>query len=171
MIREDESYLYNVLKKYSKIGEWKFTEFKNEKGEDIPQSKYYSDDNLWCAWPDFEYFNNGKLSLLVELKCYDGYFGKRDYVVAMKKRHFRSYLTINKKEKVDVRVCFALIFDTQYSLYWENIQNMDKMKSKTIMPYTQTQYNYVKKIWEDVTEDYVFWYITEFRIDYQNLPN
>ena len=171
MITDDESFLYSILSRFSDIGEWKFYECVDEKtGKTLPQSKKYPDLDYWLVYPDFEYYNENKLTLLVELKCYIGYFDQHQYVVAMKKKHFKSYAKVSAKEGVEVRACFVLKFGKEHIFYWENIDNMDKMHSKKILPYTHEEIDFNTGKMRIITEDYIYWDITQFRSDYENLP-
>jgi hypothetical protein len=168
-MRKDESYVYDILQECSHGGDWKFFECFDEKGEPVAQAKNYPNTNHWVAYPDFEYYNQNKLTLLVECKGYCGYFGNTEYAVAMKYRHFKNYIEVGTKEKVEVRICFALLFDGKYDVYWETLGKIARFPRK-ISKYTQNEYNRKTGKVESVTEDYIYWYTTYFREDYWNLP-
>lgn len=165
-----ESFVKDILVDYSDdLGNWTFSEFLDKNGNTLPQSKKYSGDNRWCAYPDYEYFNQNKLVMLVELKCQNGYFDGIQYALAMRKRHFDSYVQVRMNENVDLRICFVVWLNDDINIFWETIENMFKMESREVRNITKSRRNRFG-LKEEITEDYVFWDVREFREDYWNLP-
>jgi len=168
-MKKDEAHVYDILQECSHGGEWKFFECFDKFGEPTSQAKNYPNTDYWVAYPDFEYYNQGKLTLLVECKGYHGYFGNNDYIVAMKYRHYKNYIEVGTKEKIEVRICFTFLFGDTYDVYWETLGKIARFPRK-IAPYTQQERNRKTGQIESVTEDYIFWEVTKFRTDFWNLP-
>ena len=161
-----ESYLLNILKKYSKVGEWKFFEvYKN--GKEMPQAKNYGSG--FVSYPDFELYSDKKLLLLVEVKGYNGFFEGRDSTVAMKFRCYKSYRQVRMNERVDVRICFVIKFeDGEKIIFWDSIDKISKYP-KYIQKHTYNEYNHDTKEVETKTEDFIYWNVEDFRTDEENI--
>jgi len=171
MITTIESFVRDILQDYSVgPGEWKFSEFYGKDGNTKPQTKRYGNDGRRYSYPDYEYYNENQLSLLVELKAYDNYFNGRKYVLAMRERQFDSYMKVAKEERINVRICFGIWEDDDFHIYWETVNKLNRMKDKSIQLYTSEQKNMKTGKWEEITENYVYWSVTDFREDYWNLP-
>lgn len=164
-----ESYVFDVLNKYSNKGEWKFFEVFDEKGNTQPQAKNYGSG--FVSYPDFEFYSEKKLMLLVEVKGCNGFFEGRDGTVAMKFSCYKSYKQVRIKEDVDVRICFVVNFsDGSTVLFWDSIDNIIKFP-KFIQKHTHWEYNYKTKEYAEKTEDYIYWKVEDFRTDHENLPS
>jgi len=74
---KSESYLFEILQKYSKFGEWKFFEILDNGGKSLPQTKNYG--NGFISYPDFEFYSDKKLMLLVEVKGMENYLGLKEF--------------------------------------------------------------------------------------------
>ena len=77
-----------------------FFEVKSEDGKTKPRSKKYPDLDFWVAYPDSEYYLEDKLSLLVEVKGYSGFFDGRKNSVAMKIKHYKGYRIVQEQDVV-----------------------------------------------------------------------
>lgn len=123
-MRQSESYVFNFLKRYSKSGKWKFFEVFDGSKEK-PQSKKYSDLEFWVSYPDFEYYFEDKLSLLVEAKGYTGFFNGRNNALAMKLKHYNSYKVVEEQEGVSVRICFVIEDSIgEKKIFWESLSKI-----------------------------------------------
>lgn len=164
-MQKSESYLFNLLKKKSKIGEWKFFELMGEDGKTIPQSKKYPDLDFWVAYPDFEYYLEDKLSLLVEVKGYSGFFDGRKNSVAMKIKHYKGYQVVQEQEGVNVKICFVIDMGFGNNVvFWENLSDMKKLKSyMEYRTHYEIDYKTGKKV--EKREKYIFWDVEDFRTD------
>ncbi len=165
---KSESYLFNILKKNSKSGEWKFFEVKDEYGNSQAQAKNYG--NGFKSYPDFEFYSENKLMLLVEVKGYDGYFDNQDSMVAMKLRCYKSYQQVRIKEGVDIRICFVIAFPTETVVFWDSIDNIFRYP-KYIKTRKYEEYDSKKKCKVSKSDDYIYWNVENFRTDEKNIGN
>ena len=162
-----ESYVFDILKKYSSHGEWKFFEVLDSNGKSLPQAKNYG--NGFVSYPDFEFYSQKKLMLLVEVKGYNGFFEDRDGMVAMKFRCFKNYKQVRVRENVDVRICFVVNFsDGSTVLFWESIDNIVRFP-KFVQKYTHWEYDYNLGRHVEKSEDYIYWNTEDFRTDHENI--
>lgn len=146
-----EEIIWDIL---NKSGEgWNFFEVINENGGSEEQVKIY-DYPYRIAYPDFEKRNNGKLVLLVETKGYFGYFCNRSNALAMKKKHFKQYIVVQRKEKSEIRVAFVIKNKNETLFFWETLDNMKNME-------------YYIDVYDGL--EYVFWDAREFRTDIEKL--
>lgn len=170
-MQQSESYLFNLLREQSKLGRWVFFEVKSENGKTKPQSKKYPDLDFWVAYPDFEYYLEDKLSLLVEVKGYSGFFDGRKNSVAMKVKHYKGYRVVQEQEGVDVRICFVI--DMGYGkkvVFWENLSEIEKFKSYTeYRTHFETDHETGERL--EKREKYIFWDVEDFRTDKENITN
>mgnify|MGYP003510457852 FL=1 len=167
-MNQSESYVFDILKKYSKGGEWKFFEVFDEKGKTKPQSKNYGSG--FVAYPDFEFYSDKKLMLLVEVKGYNGYFEDRDSTVAMKYRVYKGYKQVRVNENVDVRICFSIKFSNgEIVLFWETLDNIIKFP-KYVQKHYYREFDYHSGQVVEKCEDYIYWKVEDFRTDHKNLP-
>jgi len=79
-----------------------------------------------CACPDIVVYNNGQEVILrIEVKTlqklYDG-FG-----VTIPVTHFEDYITIQKSDKIPVRIVFYIIGLKEW--YWNTLDNLNESKS------------------------------------------
>lgn len=163
-----ESYVFDVLKRYSNHGEWRFFEVFDENGRSQPQAKNYG--RGFVSYPDFEFYSNQKLMLLVEVKGCNGFFENRDGMVAMKFKCYKNYKQVRINEDVDVLICFVVKFsDGNTILFWESIDNIIHFP-KFVQKHTRWEYDYNLKQRVEKTEDYIYWYVEDFRTDHENLP-
>ncbi len=165
---KSESYLFNILKKNSKFGEWKFFEVKDENNKSHPQAKNYGKG--FISYPDFEFYSENKLMLLVEGKGYDGFFDNQESMVAMKLRCYKNYKQVRIEENVDVRICFVINFPKETVVFWESLDNIIKFP-KFIKKRTYDEYDQNKKMTVHKSEDYIYWNIEDFRTDEKNIGN
>ena len=166
----DESHVYDILREYSKNGEWKFFEVVDkDSGKQKPQSKIYPDLGYWVSYPDFEFYSEKKLLLLVEVKGYYGFFGNTKNCVAMKLRNFNSYRKVRLYENVPLRICFIIKKGRKRLMFWESIDIVENFPN-----YIETV-KYKEKDFEtgeliDRVDDFIFWDSSLFRTDEENLP-
>ena len=165
---KSESYLFEILQKYSKFGEWKFFEILDNSGKSLPQAKNYG--NGFISYPDFEFYSDKKLMLLVEVKGYDGFFDNQDSMVAMKLRCYKSYLKVRKQEDVDVRICFVINFPKETVIFWDSIDNIVQYP-KFVQRRNYDEYDFNKRMKISKSEDYIYWNIENFRTDEENIAN
>lgn len=156
MMNQSESYVFKILNKNKKFfEEWKFFEIYQD-GKTISQAKDYGKG--FVSYPDFEFYSNKKLLLLVEVKGYIGFFDNRENILAMRLRQLKSYKEVQKQEKVEVRLCFVIHNGIENIIYWESLRNIFGFSS------TIEEYNI-----NSVKEKYVFWNCNNFRTDENNL--
>lgn len=167
-MNKSESYVFDVLNKYSSAGKWKFFEVKDKNGKNEAQAKNYGSG--FVAYPDFEFYSNEKLLLLVEVKGCNGFFEDRDSTVAMKYRCYKNYKQVRVNEGIDVRICFVVKFsDGSTVLFWDSIDHIIKYP-KYIQKHTYWEFNYKTNEYVQKTEDYIYWNVEDFRTDSENLP-
>ena len=168
-MRESESYLFDLLNKQSKVGKWVFFELKPVNGKTVPQSKKYPDLDFWVAYPDFEYYLEDKLSLLVEVKGYSGFFNGRKNSVAMKLKHYKGYRVVQEQEGVDVRICFVIDMGRAKKIvFWETLSEIEKFNNY-IEYRTHSEVDYVTGEMVEKREKYIFWDVEDFRTDEENI--
>ncbi len=156
MMNQSESYVFTILNKHKKFfEEWKFFEV-SENGTTSAQAKDYG--NGFVSYPDFEFYSNKKLLLLVEVKGYLGFFDNRKNVLAMRLRQFRSYKEVQKQERVEVRLCFVISDNGKNTIYWQSLNNINKFE------YGIEEYSI-----NSVKEKYIFWDCSDFKTDENNL--
>lgn len=167
-MNQSESYIFDVLNRYSNTGVWKFFEVKNELGNTEPQAKNYGSG--FVSYPDFEFYSDEKLMLLVEVKGYTGFFEQKSNTLAMKYRCYKNYKQVRVNEDVDVRLCFSIDFPQGIVIvFWESIDNIIKFP-KYIQKHTFLEYDYKLKRMVKKTEDFIYWNSENFRTDEENLP-
>jgi hypothetical protein len=161
----------NLLNRYSNLGAWKFFEPKDKSGKTLPQAKKYPNLDFWVAYPDLEFYNENKLSLLVEVKGYTGYFNGRQNAIAMKLKSYKSYQIVEVQEKVDVRICFVIEDSSgEKKIFWESISKIKEMENY-IDYHTHYEKDYETGEWKQKREKYVYWNSEDFRTDPQGLAN
>jgi hypothetical protein len=165
-MNSSESYVFDLLRKHSSKGEWKFFEAN---GKNKAQSKKYPSLNYWVAYPDFEYYCDDKLLLLVEVKGYTDFFDNVNNVVAVKLKHFLNYREVMNKEKINIRICFIIKYGSKKLVFWENLENISKFPYSIKMR-TYTEFDYEIDDEVEKTEKFIYWNVANFRTDEENLP-
>ena len=165
---ESENYVCHILRDNSNSDEfWEFFTLYDSNGKSLPQAKDYGKG--YVSYPDFEMYKNKKLTLLVEVKGYDGYFDGIKDALAMKLSCFTSYQTVLIKEKVNIRICFVIRFHNEETMvYWEDLKNIVKFPFK-IKRRTYYEKDYDTKEVVKKVGDFIYWNTEKFRIDEENI--
>lgn len=167
-MNNSESYVLSVLKRYYQGGEWKFVEMFDENDNPRPQAKFYEEFGFWVSYPDFEYYNQDKLVLLVEVKGLIDFFDGETGKIGMKFRNYKSYQRVKYKENVDLKICVVVKYRNKKTIFWEEINNIYKFPYE-IKVRNYTERNYETGIIEEKTDKFIVWDAMNFRTDEENI--